>query len=88
MVVLVDDDKDELMAKRRFRQAPPVASVIGEHYRYKSGNTSRESLRRTEHYGRASRRQSYSRPGTSGMSGIVGSDSPNPAGSELSFAIG
>ncbi|KAL9077821.1 MAG: hypothetical protein Q9157_003247 [Trypethelium eluteriae] len=88
MVVLVDDDKEEGMMKRRFRQAPPVAAVIGGREREKSFSTGRGSPARSEVYGRASRRQSYSRPGTSGMGGAMGSDSPNPAASELSFAIG
>ena len=81
MVVLVDEDKDEGM-KRRFRPAPPVAAVIGDRSRQ------RESSGPSEYPGRYSQGRNYSRPNTAGVNGMMGSESPNPASSELSFAIG
>ncbi|KAI9694876.1 MAG: hypothetical protein M1822_000492 [Bathelium mastoideum] len=88
MVVLVDDDKDEGAVKRRPRQAPPVAANIGGHQREKSGSLGQGNSRLNDFYGRASRRQSSSRPSTSGTNAFGGSESPHPAASELSFAIG
>ncbi|KAI9706208.1 MAG: hypothetical protein M1820_004969 [Bogoriella megaspora] len=86
MIVLVDDDKEEERKERRWRTAPPVAAVIGDNRRDMGGSRSPrangyfESTRAMR-----SRPTSGSRPSTSGHA--LGTETPNPAASELSFRI-